>query len=35
VPAGGMVEVSFDEPGTYRVTCLIHPTMNMTVTVED
>lgn len=34
VPAGGMVEIVFDEPGTYDVTCLIHPTMNMVITVE-
>jgi plastocyanin len=24
----------FDEPGTYEITCLIHPSMNMTVIVE-
>lgn len=24
----------FDEPGTYQITCLIHPSMNMTVVVE-
>jgi plastocyanin len=34
VAAGESVEVTFDEPGTYQVTCEIHPTMNMTVTVE-
>jgi plastocyanin len=34
VPAGGSVDIAFDEPGTYDVTCLIHPTMNMVVTVE-
>ncbi len=33
--AGGAdVEVTFDEPGTYNITCKIHPGMNMTVTVE-
>jgi len=25
---------TFDEPGTYQITCLFHPTMNMTITVE-
>ena len=25
---------TFDEPGTYQITCLLHPTMNLTVTVE-
>ena len=25
---------TFDEPGTYDLTCLFHPSMNMTVTVE-
>jgi plastocyanin len=24
---------TFDEPGTYHITCLRHPTMNMTITV--
>jgi plastocyanin len=28
------IEVSFDEPGTYEITCKIHSAMNMTVTVE-
>ena len=27
-------DFTFDEPGTYQITCLFHPTMNMTVTVE-
>jgi plastocyanin len=27
-------DFTFDEPGTYDITCLFHPTMNMTVTVE-
>jgi plastocyanin len=31
--AGGTV--TFDEPGTYQVTCTIHPAMNMTITVTD
>ena len=34
VAAGASTEVTFDEPGTYDVTCRIHPSMNMTVTVE-
>ena len=32
--AGDEVEVSFDEAGTYEITCLLHPQMNMTVIVE-
>ena len=31
---GSDIVVSFDEPGTYDITCKIHPNMNMTVTVE-
>ncbi len=31
---GSDIEVTFDEPGTYNITCTIHPAMNMTVTVE-
>jgi plastocyanin len=31
---GEDVVVTFDEPGTYNITCRIHPNMNMTVTVE-
>jgi plastocyanin len=31
---GSDIEVTFDEPGTYNITCTIHPTMNMTITVE-
>lgn len=27
-------DVTFDTPGTYKVTCSIHPNMNLTVTVE-
>ena len=26
--------VSFDETGTFNITCKIHPAMNMTITVE-
>lgn len=32
--AGESATFTFDEPGTYDITCLFHPTMNMTVTVE-
>jgi plastocyanin len=28
------VSVTFDEPGTYEITCKIHPSMQMTITVE-
>ena len=28
------VRVTFDEPGTYEITCKIHPSMQLTVTVE-
>jgi plastocyanin len=31
---GGEVMLTFDEPGTYQVTCTLHPTMNMTIVVE-
>ena len=30
----GTVRVTFDEPGTYEITCKFHPTMQMTITVE-
>jgi plastocyanin len=35
VAAGAEVSVVFDEPGTYDITCTIHPSMQMTITVED
>jgi plastocyanin len=28
------IEVSFEEAGTFDITCRIHPGMNMTITVE-
>lgn len=31
---GEPIVVSFDEPGTYQLTCRIHPSMSMTITVE-
>jgi plastocyanin len=31
---GADIEVTFDEPGRYNITCKIHPAMNMTITVE-
>ena len=27
-------DVTFDKPGTYKITCSIHPNMNLTVTVQ-
>lgn len=32
--AGASDTFTFTEPGTYQVTCTLHPTMNMTITVE-
>jgi plastocyanin len=34
VDAGATVRITFDDPGTFDVTCRIHPTMQMTVIVE-
>lgn len=34
IAQNGTVSVTFDEPGTYDITCEIHPTMHLTVTVE-
>jgi plastocyanin len=34
VKPGASTTITFDTAGTVHVTCLIHPTMNMTVTVE-
>jgi plastocyanin len=34
IAAGGTVSVMFEAPGTYDITCEIHPTMQMTVVVE-
>ncbi|MCA1588666.1 MAG: cupredoxin domain-containing protein [Chloroflexi bacterium] len=34
IAAGGEVRVTFDETGTYDITCEIHPDMQMTITVE-
>jgi plastocyanin len=31
---GADIEFTFDEPGTYNLTCKVHSTMNMTITVE-
>lgn len=32
--ANATATFTFDEPGTYEITCLLHPNMNMTITVE-
>lgn len=34
VAVGGSTGFTFDEPGAYDITCRIHPTMQLTVTVE-
>jgi plastocyanin len=34
LPAGQSVDIPFDKAGTFNVTCKIHSTMNMTVTVQ-
>ena len=31
---GASITITFDEPGTYEVTCKIHPEMNMRIVVE-
>ena len=31
---GADVVVTFDEAGTFNITCKIHPSLNMTITVE-
>jgi plastocyanin len=34
IDAGQTVHVTFSAPGTYHITCTIHPTMNATVIVQ-
>jgi plastocyanin len=34
IDQNGSVSVTFDEPGTYDITCKIHSSMNLTITVE-
>ena len=34
IDQNGSVSVSVDEPGTYNITCKIHSSMNLTITVE-
>lgn len=31
---GEDIVVAFEEAGTFNITCTVHPTMNMTITVE-
>ncbi|HEY8922306.1 MAG TPA: plastocyanin/azurin family copper-binding protein, partial [Candidatus Limnocylindria bacterium] len=34
LPVGASGSFTFTAPGSYQVTCTLHPTMNMTVTVQ-
>ena len=34
IDQNGSVSGTFDEPGTYNITCKIHSSMNLTITVE-
>jgi plastocyanin len=34
VDPGQTKQVKFDAPGTYKIACTIHPTMNLTITVQ-
>ena len=34
LPTGQSVDITFDKAGTFNVTCKIHSSMNMTVTVQ-
>jgi plastocyanin len=34
VDPGQSVDITFDTPGTYSITCTIHPGMELTVTVQ-
>ena len=34
LPIGGSASYTFDKAGTYQVTCKVHPSMNMTITVH-
>lgn len=34
INAGQTRGVTFDTPGTYEITCTVHPDMNLTVTVQ-
>jgi len=34
LPSGQSVDITFDKAGTFNVTCKIHSSMNMTVTVQ-
>jgi plastocyanin len=35
IAPNGAVRVTFDEPGTYDITCRIHPSMQLTITVTE
>jgi plastocyanin len=32
--AGQEKDVTFDTPGTYKIACMLHPGMNLTITVQ-
>ena len=34
IEPGASANYTFDAAGTYPITCIVHPTMNMTLTVE-
>ena len=34
LPVGASASYTFDKAGTYQVTCKLHPSMNMTITVH-
>jgi plastocyanin len=35
IAPNGAVRVTFDEPGIYEITCRIHPSMQLTITVTE
>jgi len=34
IDAGQVEEITFELPGTYKIACLLHPSMNLTVTAQ-